>query len=180
LWFSLLLSFSGNGSLSITSGSLCLGTVLGRRLIEKVPFAQLTALRFAVGMPVAAAAVLLWGGWPELSTVTGVELWGVVGLALVPGRLAIMVWCRGLVGAPASSATLAELPVPVSHLLLNWIILDRTLVTGQFVGAAIHVMTVTVMVLTQLHPPVQLGVRGRRVAVAVPDRYRRESILPDV
>ncbi len=42
-----------------------LGTVLGRRLTEKVPFAQLAALRFAVGAPVAALAVVARGEWSQ-------------------------------------------------------------------------------------------------------------------
>jgi DME family drug/metabolite transporter len=138
-----------------------LGTVLGRRLTEKVPFAQLTALRFAVGMPVAAVAVVLRGEWTELAVVTGAELWGVAGLALVPGLLAIMVYYRGLGGTPASAATLAELAFPVSALFLNWIVLDRTLVAGQLVGAAILVATITVMGLAQSDSAVRLGVLAR-------------------
>ncbi len=135
-----------------------MGTVLGRRLTEKVPFAQLTALRFAVGMPVAALLVALAGEWSRLTTVTAAEFRGVVGLALVPGFVAIMVYYRGLGSTPASVATLAELAFPVSALFLNWIILDRALAAGQLVGAMILVTTITLMGLAQSDSPVRLGV----------------------
>jgi drug/metabolite transporter (DMT)-like permease len=136
-----------------------LGTVLGRRLIEKIPFAQLTALRFTVGMPIAGIAVALRGDWSSLAAVTPNEMWGIAGLALVPGFLAIMVYYRGLGGTPASAATLAELAFPVSALFLNWLVLDRTLNGTQLVGAAILAVTITLMGLAQSGKRFSLGVR---------------------
>ncbi len=141
-----------------------LGTVLGRRLTEKVPFAQLTALRFGIGMPVAAIAVALRGEWPRLTEVTPAEIWGVAGLALVPGFLAIMLYYRGLGGTPASTATLAELAFPVSALLLNWLVLGSTLEVGQVVGVVVLVATITAMGLAQARSPIRLGVRVKRMA----------------
>lgn len=129
-----------------------LGTVLGRRLTAKVPFAQLTALRFAVGLPVAALAVVLRGEWDLVGAVSTAEMWGVAGLALVPGLLAILVYYRGLSRTPASAATLAELAFPVSALFLNWVVLGRTLVAGQVVGAVILVATITAMGLRRSDP----------------------------
>jgi drug/metabolite transporter (DMT)-like permease len=138
-----------------------LGTVLGRRLTAKVPFAQLTALRFAVGMPAAALAVFLRGEWPLLGAVTASEIWGVAGLAFLPGFVAIMVYYRGLGSTPASAATLAELAFPVSALLLNWLILDRALAAGQLVGAVILVTTIAVMGLAQSDSLLRIDPRRR-------------------
>lgn len=152
-----------------------LGTVLGRRLTEKVPFAQLTALRFAVGLPVAALAVMLRGEWSRLETVTAAEMWGISGLALVPGLIAIMVYYRGLGRTSASAATLAELAFPVSALFLNWIVLGRTLAAGQVVGSAILVTTITVMGLAR--PGSMLrdrGGAGGQQSEALPATVRSE------
>lgn len=116
---------------------------------------------------------------PSLATVTAAEIWGVAGLALVPGLLAIMVYYRGLGSTPASAATLAELAFPVSALFLNWVILERTLVAGQLVGASILVATITVMGLAQSDSSARLGVRVRMAPSDDRDQMAI-AILPDV
>jgi DME family drug/metabolite transporter len=157
-----------------------LGTVLGRRLTEKVPFTQLTALRFGIGMPVAALAVALRGEWPRLAEVTPAEIWGVAGLALVPGFFAIMLYYRGLGETFASTATLAELAFPVSALILNWLVLGRALVAGQVVGAVVLVATITAMGLAQASSPTTLGVRARRAVAVGGEAFGAREALQDV
>lgn len=142
-----------------------MGTVLGRRLTAKVPFSQLTALRFSIGLPVSAAVVAWQGGWDRVVGVTGNEIVGVIGLALVPGLFALLVYYRGLGRTPAAAATIAELAFPLSALFLNWIVLDATLNGTQLVGAAVLAATITTMGLAQANA--RLGVRTeQRQAVA--------------
>jgi len=82
------------------------GTVLGRLVAVELEPVELTTLRFAVGLPAAAVIVVVSGSdfWvPDLSS-SG----AVVGLALVPGLLAMVLYYVGLRRTAASRATLAD------------------------------------------------------------------------
>lgn len=166
-----LISFPDPGSVSISAfvpaalalGAAALwgmGTVLGRHLTTKVAFAQLTALRFATGLP--ASAVLLWmlGGAGALGGLTGSDLLALLLLALVPGLLALLLYYRGLRGTPAAAATLAELAFPLSAVLINYAAFGTTLAPTQWLGVALLSGTITLMGIAG-----QRGERGLGVAV---------------
>lgn len=111
-----------------------LGTVLGRKLLPSVPFVSLTALRFAIGLPAAAVAVWLDGGYSVIPRMGGGDLLALLLLALVPGLGALLIYYGGLRDTPASAATIAELAFPLSAITLNWLVFDATLSTTQWVG----------------------------------------------
>jgi len=122
------------------------GTVLGRMLAVELEPVELTTLRFAFGLPAAALLVLVSGGsfWVPTLGSTG----AVIGLALVPGLLAMVLYYTGLRRTAASRATLAELVYPVTGAIVG-IALGAggtgSLTASQWVGAAAIVATVSAL-----------------------------------
>ncbi len=121
-----------------------MGTVLGRRLSSQLDFKDLTAWRFAIGLPAS------WAIWAlqtnsTVSSLTGNRLLAVGLLAIVPGLAAMMIYYRGLALVPASSATLAELAFPVSATAINYLVFDAILTSTQWVGLGALVATITLM-----------------------------------
>jgi len=132
------------------------GTVLGRRLAVQLEAPTLAALRFAIGLPASAVLVLLVAG-PGGFDVPGGAVASLVGLALVPGLLALWLYYRGLRTTPASVATLAELAFPLSAIVINWVWFGATLTLTQWVGVIVLMTTLVVM---SLQPGARaLGVR---------------------
>lgn len=135
------------GALALSAAALwALGTVLGRRLAQKVDAVTLTSVRLTIGLPAALVAVVLSSGVPALPTSN--ELPAVVGLALVPGLAALVIYYRGLRAAPASLATLAELAFPLSAILVNRFVFGTTLTLTQWFGVVILGGSVTLLSLT--------------------------------
>lgn len=145
------------------------GTVLGRHLTSKIDANQLTALRFAIGLP-ASAVIVAWRG--ETSAAAGIglgEFGTLVALALVPGLAALAIYYRGLSGTPASAATLAELAFPLTAILIGWAVFDTVPTGTQWLGIAVLAATIVVMSRAARREPDSLGVRspiapGRRLA----------------
>lgn len=122
-----------------------MGTVLGRHLTHKIPPNELTAVRFAVGLPTALIILLLRNEVPVALEVTGGDIWALVLLALVPGLAALMIYYRGLSTTPASSATLAELAFPLTAIFVNWLRFDTAPNTTQWIGIVVLSATIVVM-----------------------------------
>jgi drug/metabolite transporter (DMT)-like permease len=116
-----------------------LGTVLGRHAGVKVAPAQLTGLRFLCGLPVAFVLLLLLGDGVQAGTG---DIPALVGLALVPGLVALLLYYRGLKRTPAATATLAELAFPLSALVVNAIAFGTVPSGTQLLGAALLAGTV--------------------------------------
>jgi drug/metabolite transporter (DMT)-like permease len=141
-----------------------LGTVLGKHLSDRIPAAELTGLRFGFGLPVAAALVIPFGaggalvqaGWPDAGAL--------IGLALVPGLAALLLYYHGLRGAPAAAATIAELAFPLTALVVNAIAFGDRLSASQLAGAALLAATVTALGIVSRRGPQAVGVRPRTVA----------------
>lgn len=136
-----------------------LGTVLGRHLTSKVSFSTLTALRFAIALPALAIVVGLQPSESGLSSVTGSDLVAVVGLAMVPGLIALLLYYQGLRSTPASAATLAELAFPLSAVSLNYFVFGTTLSFTQWVGMVLLAGTITTMSWLSQRGKEAIGVR---------------------
>lgn len=122
-----------------------LGTVLGRYLTAKIETMELTALRFAIGLPASALIVLVRA---ETSAATGVsfgDLGTLLLLALVPGLAALAIYYRGLSRTPASAATLAELAFPLTAILIGWAVFDGSPSFTQWIGILGLVVTIVAM-----------------------------------
>jgi drug/metabolite transporter (DMT)-like permease len=109
------------------------GTVLGRRLLSRLAFPTLTALRFASALPalLIAAALLGWGA-PGPA-----QLPSLLALALVAGLAGLLLYYRGLRETPAAVATLCELSFPITAILLNTFLLNAPVTPNQLIGIAL-------------------------------------------
>ena len=119
------------------------GTVLGRLVATRLAPVELTTLRFAFGLPAALIIVLATGSplWvPDLQSTMSV-----VGIALVPGLLAMWLYYIGLRRTAASRATLAELAYPLTAAVVGVAFLDAQLIASQWIGAALVVGAVTAL-----------------------------------
>lgn len=118
------------------------GTVLGRLVSTKLRPREVTALRFSIGLPVAAAIVVAQDspfavGWDNAV--------GLVLLAVVPGLLALSLYYVGMQATPAARATLAELSFPATAAIISVTVLDSTLSATQWFGLAVVVCSITAL-----------------------------------
>ncbi len=144
-----------------------LGTVLGRHLTSKLSFSTLTALRFAIALPVLGLVVGLRPSESGLASVSSSDLLAVVLLALIPGLAALLLYYQGLRSTPASAATLAELSFPLSAVSLNYLVFGTTLSATQWIGMALLAGTIVVMTwLSQKGDQEAIGVRIREPALS--------------
>ncbi|MDH3605496.1 MAG: DMT family transporter [Acidimicrobiia bacterium] len=150
-----------------------MGTVLGRHMTSKIPANQLTALRFAIGLPASAIIVGFRG---ETNIAAGIGLGDfrtLVLLSLIPGLAAIAIYYRGLKGTPASAATLAELTFPLTAILIGWARFDTVPTNTQWVGIAVLAATIVVMSRAANRTPEAIGVKAPAVGLPrspVPER----------
>ncbi len=127
------------GLLSIAAAALWgSGTVLGRYALRGISFPIMTSLRFVVGMPVLGVVLLSMGGVSALSQYRVSDAGYYLGLALIPGLLAMLLYYRGLASTPASIATLAELAFPITGVLVNmFLVSPAQSVTGMQIAGIV-------------------------------------------
>jgi drug/metabolite transporter (DMT)-like permease len=121
------------------AGLWALGTVLGRFLSLRLPFEQVTAVRFAFGLPAAFAAVLVLGA-PAMASWHDEGF--IVLLALVTGLVAVLLYYYGLKRTTASVASVAELSFPVVAIAVGYLAFDATLTSSQLAGVALTSLVV--------------------------------------
>ena len=94
------------------------GTVLGKYALEGVSFSVTTSMRFILALPVLLAIVLVQQGGAAFSGYSAGQLPAFLGIALVPGLLAMLLYYLALSRTPASLATIAELGYPLALFLI--------------------------------------------------------------
>jgi drug/metabolite transporter (DMT)-like permease len=94
------------------------GTVLGRYALRDVSFPVTTSLRFVLALPVLLVIVLLDKGGAAFSGYSVSQIPAFLGIALVPGVLAMLLYYLALSNTPASLATIAELGYPLALFLI--------------------------------------------------------------
>lgn len=122
-----------------------LGTVLGRGMSTTFRPGELTALRFAIGLPASATVLLIDEGVAGFGMVQAGDLPALLALAAVPGLLALRLYYKGLSGTPASAATLAELAFPLTAIVINRVAFGTTLTATQWVGMGLLAGTLVVL-----------------------------------
>lgn len=144
------------------AGLWAMGTVLGRRMTHALPFVQLTAARFGIGLPAALIFAMLVPRRPgtigEHLSVTPSDLWALLMLALIPGLVSLLVYYRGLRRTPASAATVAELAFPVAALSVNYIAFGALLTATQMIGVVVLSATLVVMSVRASRSAAHLGI----------------------
>jgi drug/metabolite transporter, DME family len=96
------------------------GTVLGRYALGSVSFWSMTSLRFTVALPVLVLLVLIPEGAAGFTHYELKDLPSFLGIALIPGLLALLLYYRALSRTPASLATIAEMAFPVAATVIAW------------------------------------------------------------
>jgi drug/metabolite transporter (DMT)-like permease len=94
------------------------GTVLGRYALEDVSFPVTTTMRFILALPVLLVIVLVDKGGAAFSGYAVSQLPSFLGIVLVPGLLAMLLYYLALSRTPASLATIAELGYPLALFLI--------------------------------------------------------------
>lgn len=139
-----------------------LGTVLGRQLSFKIPHLEQAALRFTIGLPVAALLLGLAARTGPATIARASDGPTLIALALIPGLLAMSLYYAGLRRTPAVTATLAELAFPLTAVVLSYTVFDAQLQTGQWIGLAILMLSITALGIEGRRGPEAVGVRQGR------------------
>lgn len=140
------------------------GTVLGRAASAELTFADLTALRFTVGL--VTAAVLVTGTSTPVAIRTD-AIPSLLTLALVPGLLALLLYYLALGRTPAARATLAELAFPLTAAVVGVVALGARPEASQWLGIVIVLVTVVALAWHEQ--------RSRKPSVAAPVRATQIS-----
>ncbi|MBV8444284.1 MAG: DMT family transporter [Candidatus Dormibacteraeota bacterium] len=93
------------------------GTVLGRYALRAVSPMHTATLRFVIALPVLLVLLLIDRGSAAFSGYAASQLPSLLGIALIPGVIAMLLYYRALRGTPASTATIAELAYPAALFL---------------------------------------------------------------
>lgn len=131
----------GSGMYALGAAVLWGGsTVMGKRIVTKVSYPTMTALRFGVALPFLFGIVSLQS--PHVGAMAAAltrlpVLANLLYQTIVPSLLSLLVYYRGLNGVRASYATLAELAFPATGLFVNWLFLHQTIHLAQWIGFAI-------------------------------------------
>jgi drug/metabolite transporter (DMT)-like permease len=148
------------------------GTVFGRYSLSNVSFVTTAAMRFTLALPVLFVLVLINAGAGALGHYSVHQIPSFIGIALIPGLLAMLLYYRALSNTPASMASIAELAYPGALFLV--FSLPKPVGLGvpfygiEIVGAAVLVAAVTTLnllkdhdvVATPHHPDAVLATEG--------------------
>jgi drug/metabolite transporter (DMT)-like permease len=91
------------------------GTVFGRYSLSNVSFVTTAAMRFTLALPVLLVLMLTSSGLGNFSVH---QIPSFIGIALIPGLLAMLLYYRALSSTPASMASVAELGYPCALFLV--------------------------------------------------------------
>jgi drug/metabolite transporter, DME family len=94
------------------------GTVLGRYALQDVSFPVTTGMRFVLALPVLLVIVLLDKGGSAFTGYSSDQIPAFLGIVIVPGLLAMLLYYLALSNTPASLATIAELGYPFALFLI--------------------------------------------------------------
>ena len=94
------------------------GTVLGRYALAGISFTTTSAMRFTLALPILLGLMLYNSGAAGFSHYRLGELPSFLGIALVPGLVAMVLYYRALRSTPASISSFAELGYPAALFLI--------------------------------------------------------------
>lgn len=133
------------------------GTVLGRFALGSISFWSMTSLRFTLALPVLIVINLVQSGFAAFSHYTvGDFVPNLLGIALVPGLIALLLYYFALARTPASLATIAEMAYPVAATLIAsapppWGF-NLPVYPVQLIGTALLIGVIVVLNLTKDRP----------------------------
>ena len=125
------------------------GTVLGRYALQDVSFPVTTGMRFLLALPVLLVIVLVDKGGAAFSGYSTDQIPAFLGIVIVPGLLAMLLYYLALSHTPASLATIAELGYPLALFLIfslpSPVGQGTPLQPVELLGAAILVVSVVTL-----------------------------------
>jgi drug/metabolite transporter (DMT)-like permease len=146
------------------------GTVLGRYALRDVSFVATAGLRFAVALPVLLIIMVVSSGTSAFGAYRASDFPDLVGLAVLPGLAAILLYYRALRSTPASLATLAETAYPLTVTLLlalpapygfrQQVFPLQVLGTALFIGVIIALNASKERVVVEARPALRLRTQG--------------------
>ena len=127
--------------------ALCWGssTVLGKYILKNLSFSLVTALRlllttiFGIIIIISIKINLLY------SSISNQQWQAIFFIVFTTGTLALFIYYYGLKNIPASHATIFELFWPLSAVLIDWIINEKTLSIMQLTGAIMLLGSMTIL-----------------------------------
>lgn len=121
------------GAAALWGGS----TVMGRLMVGHMKYETVTSLRFVLALPLLLAITWNEGAaWnlPQGTSQMAALSLNMLGQALLPGLLSLLVYYKGLTTTKASVATLAELSFPMVGVLVNWVAFQQMITVAQAIG----------------------------------------------
>jgi len=94
------------------------GTVMGRYALGGVSFTSTSAMRFVLALPVLLVILLATPGSHRFSGYAVAQLPSFLGIALIPGLIAMVLYYRALSSTRASVSSFAELGYPAALFLV--------------------------------------------------------------
>ena len=133
------------------------GTVLGRFVLGTLSFPTTTALRFTVALPILLLILLVQSGTGGFTHYRLADAWPFLGIALIPGLLALLLYYRALSSTPATLATIAELAYPVTATFVASAPppygFNQPLYLPQFIGTLLLVAVIVILNYTKERTP---------------------------
>jgi drug/metabolite transporter, DME family len=133
------------------------GTVLGRFVLGKLTFTTTTALRFTLALPVLIVVVLVQSGGSAFAHYQSSDVLPFLGIALIPGFLALLLYYRALRSTPATLATIAEMAFPVAATFIASAPppygFNQPLYLPQFIGTALLIAVIFILNYTKERTP---------------------------
>ena len=114
-------------------------TVLGKMLLGALDFKDATFARYGMTAAMALAYLLVAGIGLPVASVTRANWVVILIISLTTGSGAIFLYYYGLTRVRASVATICELCLPLTAVLLDYVVNDSVLGPWQWLGAALLV-----------------------------------------
>jgi drug/metabolite transporter, DME family len=133
------------------------GTVLGRFVLGKLSFTTTTALRFTLALPVLILVVVVQFGVSGFTHYQASDALPFLGIALIPGFIALLLYYRALSSTPATLATIAEMAFPVAATFIASAPppygFNQPLYLAQFIGTALLIAVIFILNWTKERTP---------------------------
>ena len=114
-------------------------TVLGKWLLGSLDFKDATFARYGMTSAMALLVLVVAGLGLPMASVTPANWIVILIISLTTGSGAIFLYYYGLTHVRASVATICELCLPLSAVLLDYLVNGSVLGTWQWIGAALLV-----------------------------------------
>ena len=123
----------------VAAGAFGAATVLGKMLLGSLDFRDATFARYGMTTAMTLLYLAVRGIGLPFTTVTGANWVMILIISLTTGSGAIFLYYYGLTRVRASVATICELCLPLSAVLLDYLVNDSVLGPWQWLGAALLV-----------------------------------------